>query len=185
MLPLQVLIGAFVERDAGRRSLNQEFIAIEENNKHYRDETIIASEFEKVKPQLLGYMFSTISKAILIKERVAGQYSLQSMAAAQEWGEAISQAMDQEEGEFIEAYRELDKIQRNSYLDYDPLIIVYSKICYNLFIKNQSLRLEERKNLPNDEHEALVQGFKEYPYKELIVELEGYAEHEGIETKKV
>ena len=78
MLPLQVLIGAFVERDAGRRSLNQEFIAIEENNKHYRDETIIASQFEKVKPQLLGYMFSTISKAILIKERVAGQHSLQS-----------------------------------------------------------------------------------------------------------
>ena len=73
---------AFVERDAGRRSLNQEFIAIEENNKHYRDETIIASQFEKVKPQLLGYMFSTISKAILIKERVAGQYSLQSMATA-------------------------------------------------------------------------------------------------------
>jgi DNA polymerase family B len=175
---------AFVERDAGRRSLNQEFIAIEENNKHYQDETIIASQFEKIKPQLLGYMFSIVSKAILIKERIAGRYSLQSMAAAQEWGEAISQAMGHEEGEFIEAYQELDKIQRNSYLDYDPLIIVYSKLCYNLFIKNQSLSLEERNNLPDDEYEALVQGFKEYNYKELIAELEGYAELEGIETKK-
>jgi hypothetical protein len=175
---------AFVERDAGRRSLNLEFIAIEENNKHYQDETIIEGQFEKVKPQLLGYMFSIISKTILIKERIAGQYSLQSMAAAQEWGEAISQAMGYEEAEFIEAYRELDKIQRNSYLDYDPLIIVYSKLCYNLFIKNLSLSLEERKNLPDDEYEALVQGFKEYHYKELIIELEGYAELEGIDTKK-
>ena len=92
--------------------------------------------------------------------------------------------MGHEEGEFIEAYRELDKIQRNSYLDYDPLIIVYSKLCYNLFIKNQSLSLEERKNLPDDEYDALVQGFKEYHYKELILELGGYAELEGIETKK-
>lgn len=39
------------------------------------------------------------------------------MAAAQEWGGAISQAIGYEEGEFIEAYRELDKIQRNNYLD--------------------------------------------------------------------
>lgn len=77
---------AFVERDAGRRSLNQEFIAIEENNKHNQDETRVATQFEKIKPQLLGYMFSIISKAIPIKERIAGQYSLQSMAAAQEWG---------------------------------------------------------------------------------------------------
>lgn len=73
---------------------------------------------------------------------------------------------------------------RNSYLDYDPLIIVYSKLCYNLFIKNQSLSLEELKNLPDDEYEAVAQGFKEYHYKELISELEGYAELEGIETKK-
>lgn len=175
---------AFVERDAGRRSLNQEFIAIEENNKHYQDEMIIARQFEKIKPQLLGYMFSIISKAILIKERIAEQYSLQSMAAAQEWGEAISQAMDYEKGEFIEAYRELDRIQRNSYLDYDPLIIVYSKLCYNLFIKNRNLTPEERKNLPDDEYEAFSQGFKEYHYKELIAELEEYAELEGIDTKK-
>jgi hypothetical protein len=175
---------AFVERDAGRRSLNHEFIAIEENNKYYQDETIIAAQFEKIKPQLLGYMFSIISKAILIKERIAGQYSLQSMAAAQEWGEAISQAMGYEKGEFIEAYQELDRIQRNSYLDYDPLIIVYSKLCYDLFIKNQSLAPEELKNLPNYEYEALSQGFKEYDYKELISELEGYAELEGIEIKK-
>src|SRR5206468_12111243 len=53
-----------------------------------------------------------------------------------------------------------------------------------LFIKNQSLSLEERNNLPNDEFDALSQGFKEYHYKELIAELEGYAELEGIETKK-
>jgi DNA polymerase elongation subunit (family B) len=174
---------AFIERDAGRRSLNQEFIAIEPGKNHYQDETIIATRFEKMKPQLLGYMFSIISKAILIKERIAGKFSLQSMAAAQEWGEAISQAMGYGEGEFIEAYRELDKIQRDHYLDYDPLIIVYSKLCYNLFIKNQGLSHEERKNLPNDEHEALVQGFKEYRYRELISELVSYAEPEGIETK--
>ena len=48
------------------------------------------------------------------------------MAAAQEWGEAISQAIDREPGEFINAYRKLDKIQRDHYLDYDPLVIVYS-----------------------------------------------------------
>jgi hypothetical protein len=55
----------FVERDAGRRYLNQEFIAIEEINKHYQDETIIAAQFEKIKPQLLGYMFNIVSKAII------------------------------------------------------------------------------------------------------------------------
>jgi hypothetical protein len=75
---------AFIERDAGRRSLNQEFVAIEPGKNYYQDETIIAARFEKIKPRLLGYIFATISKAILIKERWFNLPQTYSMANTKE-----------------------------------------------------------------------------------------------------
>ena len=63
-----------------------------------------------------------------IKKR---QYVLQSMASPQLWGEALAQVMGYQEGEFIKAYEELDAIQQDLKLDYNPLVVEYRRLYYD------------------------------------------------------
>jgi hypothetical protein len=139
-----------------------------------------------MKPKLLGYIFSTFSKAIEIKRQMKkGQYILQSMASPQKWGEAFAQAMGYHEGEFINAYEELDAIQQGLKLDYNPLVLVYQRLYYDLFVKEHS-------NIPDNhlssdekvqravEKEARQLGYKEYNYIKLNEALLAYTDYEGI-----
>ena len=51
--------------------LNFEFMPVEDDMKIYQDETAIREEFEReIKPKLLRYIFSAISKAMFIKDKV-------------------------------------------------------------------------------------------------------------------
>jgi DNA polymerase elongation subunit (family B) len=175
---------AFVQSDAVRRLLNMQFLAIDEDLNIYGDETELRHRFETTtKPQLLGYIFSTISKAILIKERIKGMYSLKSMAAAEEWGEAISQAIDYPPGSFIDAYEKLSTIQKSQTLEFNPLVILYQKIYYDMF-RPDSEQKEISDHNQDGEDQVIKQGFKVYTYPEIYQLLSDYAVSEGISTLK-
>jgi hypothetical protein len=146
------------------------------------------AQFKAMKPKLLGYIFSKLSKAIEIKRHMKkGQYVLQSMASPQLWGEALAQAMGYREGEFIEAYEELDAIQQGLKLDYNPLVVVYQRLYYDLFVKEHN-DIPEEKLSPDEkahraaENEARQVGYKEYDYVKLNEALLAYTEYEGIKT---
>src|SRR6266487_5715087 len=83
---------AFIQADAVRRLLNYQFLALDDDRSIYVDEEEIRYKFEReIKPKLLACVFSIVSKGILIKPRLKGKFILKSMAAAEEWGEALSQ----------------------------------------------------------------------------------------------
>jgi hypothetical protein len=157
--------------DILRRSLNVGFIDAKDGG-HYNEDNEVKAQFKAMKPKPLGYTFSTLSKAIEIKRQMKkGQYVLQSMASPQLWGEALAQAMGYQEGE----------------LGYNPLVVVYQRLYYDLFVK-------EHNNIPENqlsshekiqraaENEARQVGYKEYDYVKLNEALLAYTEYEGIKT---
>ena len=113
------------------------------NGGHYKEDNEMKAQFKAMKPKLLGYTFSKLAKAVEIKRQMK-KYVLQSMASPQLWGEALAQAMGYQEGEFIKAYEELDAIQQGLKLDYNPLVVVYQQLYYDLFVK-------EHNNIPENQ----------------------------------
>ena len=97
----------FTAHDALTRLVVQEFLEVDGNESNYLPEDVIEAKFEEIRPQILGYIFKILSKAIGIKQKITGKYALGRMADVLEWGEAISQAMGYEEMEFRKAYENL------------------------------------------------------------------------------
>lgn len=94
---------ALIESDALDRSL---FVELEEIDEDVRKkENDLWREFEKIKPQVLGYILDILSKAIQIKSTLKLD-KLPRMADFAEWGEAISQVMGYPPNSFLEAYAE-------------------------------------------------------------------------------
>jgi hypothetical protein len=94
---------ALTESDALDRILS---IVLEEIDEEYRKkEEDLWKEFEVIKPQVLGFILDTLSKAMRIKPTLNLQ-RLPRMADFAEWGEAISQALGYPPMSFLEAYRE-------------------------------------------------------------------------------
>jgi hypothetical protein len=172
--------------DILRRSLNEGFIDAKDGG-YYQEDSDLKAQFKAMKPKILGYIFSTFSKAIEIKRQMKKGYFLSSMASPEKWGEAFAQAMGYPEGEFIKAYEELDTIQQGLKLDYNPLVVVYQRLYYDLFVK-------EHNNIPESqlssdemiqraaETEARKVGYKEYNYMQINEALLSYTEYEGIKT---
>ena len=75
-----------------------------------KTEKQVWSNFQNIKPKLLGSIFSILSKAMQIKESIKLE-DLPRMADFAEWGEAISQAMGYQPNSFIGAYHENIGIQ--------------------------------------------------------------------------
>ena len=71
--------------------VNQEFLEVDEEESS-EAESRLKPKFEKMKLELLGCIFQTLSKAIEIREKNEGKYRLGRMADVLEWCEAISQA---------------------------------------------------------------------------------------------
>jgi DNA polymerase elongation subunit (family B) len=171
---------AFIQSDAVRRLLNMQFLAIDDDL-NYGDEMELRNRFETtIKPQLLGYIFSIISKAIIIKGAIRGKYSLKSMAAAEEWGEVISQAMGYAPGSFIDAYEKLSTIQKSQTLEFNSLVILYQKLYYDTFKPDNN----REENFAANDDQIIKQGFKAFTFPEIYQLLSDYAESEGISTLK-
>jgi hypothetical protein len=91
------------EPDALDRSILIELIRIPRDKRKL--ESQILSEFEELKPKVLGYIFDLLVKALKIMPSLQLN-ELPRMADFALWGEAISQAMGHDPLEFLNAYYE-------------------------------------------------------------------------------
>jgi len=96
-------------------------IAVEriDQDKRKTEEEVIG-EIKKLKPGVLGYIFSTLSKAMKLKETIRPP-KLQRMADFALWGECISQAMGNKKDVFLDTYSENLKKQHGEILDAHPV----------------------------------------------------------------
>lgn len=79
-------------------------------------------EFWEVLPQILGGIFTTLSKAMAIKNEIKLS-ELPRMADATEWGYAICEAMGIEGRHFLNAYYENVKFQNSEIISSTPLAV--------------------------------------------------------------
>jgi hypothetical protein len=156
----------FIEPDALTRLVVQEFLEV--NDEDASTEDVIGDKFEEIRPQILGCIVDILSKAIGIRHRIAGKYRLGRMADVLEWGEAISQAMGYEEGEFLRAYNNLISIQQRH--TSDPLMIAYQRLFHRIF---------EDQNTSNFYVKEREDGYKIFNYGKLQAELNDIAEEVG------
>lgn len=91
------------ESDALDRSIMIELHRIKKELR--QTESSIYEEFDKLKPELLGYMFNVLSKSMQIKDTIKLD-DLPRMAEFALWGEAIARALNYQPLEFISAYYE-------------------------------------------------------------------------------
>ena len=92
-----------MEPDALDRSIFIELPDISDENR--KKEEVLLSEFERIKPKILGYIFDIIVKAMQIKPTLK-LTKLSRMADFTEWCEAISRAMGYKEMTFVDVYNE-------------------------------------------------------------------------------
>ena len=142
----------------------------------------INDRFEEIRPQILACMYHTMSKAINIRNRMHGKYSLGRMADVLEWSEAISQALGYEPGLYLKRYDKLKKIQSRHSSSYDPLIYYYRKIYFDIFLKPESEFLSGKLN--SSEEAIRKDGCTVFSSKELNQKLNEYAEEDEYDTRK-
>jgi hypothetical protein len=94
---------ALTESDALDRILSIVLEEIDEEDR--KKEEDLWKEFERIKPQVLGYILEILSKAMQIKSTLI-LAKLPRMADFAEWGEAISQALGYPPMSFLEVYGE-------------------------------------------------------------------------------
>jgi Bifunctional DNA primase/polymerase, N-terminal len=94
---------SLTEPDALDRSLMIELDRISKENR--KVESDIMADFMQLRPQLLGYIFDILVKALQIKSTIKLN-DLPRMADFAIWGEAIARAMGYKDLEFINAYYE-------------------------------------------------------------------------------
>jgi len=92
---------ALVEPDAMDRSLFIELPEIDYDNIRAKEDLI--QEFQAIRPQLLGFIFDILVKAMRIKNTLQLQRHSR-MADFTEWGEAISRALGYDKMSFVNAY---------------------------------------------------------------------------------
>jgi len=169
----------FTAPDALTRLVVQEFLEVDSkiddttNESNYLPEDVIEAKFEEIRSELLSCIFNILSKAIKIRQKITGKYALGRMADVLEWGEAISQAMGNEEREFQTAYENLTLIQQKHAAKSDPLIVIYLKLFYDIFEDPEasSFYIKERED-----------GYKIFSYARLQEKLDNLAESEGYKT---
>jgi hypothetical protein len=171
----------FTQSDAVSRLLSYEFLPFAEEE-GYSTEDEINDRFEEIRPQILACMYHTMSKAINIRNRIHGKYSLGRMADVLEWSEAISQALGYEPGQYLNRYERLKKIQSRHSSSYDPLVFYFRKIYFDIFLKPESEFLNGR--LTSNEESIRKEGYVVFSSKELNQKLNEYAEEDEYDTKK-
>lgn len=83
----------------------------------------IWSEFEILKPKLLGYIFNVLLKVLQVKQKggIVMSDGLNRMADFEEYAEIISRCMGYKEGEFLRAYQDNIGVQIDEAIAASPL----------------------------------------------------------------
>ena len=119
----------FNQADALDRSIKIELERLDAKKKIPED--IIESKLKKQIPQLLGYIFDIITKALQIKDSV-NLSELPRMADFAIWGEAIARAMGCKKLDFMNAYFENIGEQKIEIVEASPFADTISKfVDYN------------------------------------------------------
>jgi hypothetical protein len=104
------------------RSLIIKLKRIEPKARRKKEE--IESEFEKLRPFVLGYIFDNICKVLKYREDNKGEIILNDyprMADFAEWGESIARCIGYQKNEFINAYKENILDQNDEVIESSPV----------------------------------------------------------------
>lgn len=158
------------EPDVLRRSIILELETIEDEDKIEPEE--LDRMLEEIKPDVLGYIFDTVSKAMSIKDsiKLKSKPGLSDFAV---WGEAISRAMGYQEMEFIDAYRRNITKQHEEVIESDSFAKTISLLSSELFSPEIS-DIKARFKLIEGTWCITATGF--------LRELDNIGEREGIDT---
>jgi hypothetical protein len=126
---------------------------------------------EKLKPDLLGYIFDIVSKAIILKDSIELSKT-PGLADFAMWGEAISRTIGHKEMEFIDAYRRNIKRQNEHVIDTNPFAKSIS-ILYNDLHEDSNIKSRFVWNVDLQTWSFSASGF--------IEELKGVAVRNGID----
>lgn len=113
---------AFTEPDVLDRSIIINLDEIDEKNRITEKE--ILDQFNDLRPDILKFIFDTLAKAIVLKDKVMNgklKTRLPRMADFAIWGETISQVLGYEEGEFLQAYYNNIGFQNTEVIDSNPI----------------------------------------------------------------
>jgi DNA polymerase, archaea type len=131
---------ALVEPDALDRSIMSEYKRIPDDKR--RSESEVLSEFERMKPQLLGYVMDILVKALKFKTNL-NLDRLPRMADFAIWGEAIAQALGYKESEFLTAYSANIGAQNVEAVEATTLGPVFVKFANNLTLTKQGQQVQQ------------------------------------------
>ena len=151
------------EPDALDRSILIELMRIPRDKRKL--ESQILAEFEQIKPDVLGYTFDVLVKALQIKSNLQLN-DLPRMADFALWAEAISQAMGYKPLEFINAYYENIGRQNIEAIESHPLAHTIAKY------------FEEEENEGQDQGPKVLQGSP----MEILDALEAFTQSHKIST---
>ncbi len=94
--------------DLGRRTLPYDLPSFKIGEKKTKEQVL--SEFYALLPDLLGHVFLTLQKALILYDDVKSKAQIGIRGEFQVWGEAISQALGNPEGKFTEALQEKESL---------------------------------------------------------------------------
>ena len=125
-------IGAsLTEDDALERSMSLKSPKIEKQNRKLEEKVL--AEFDRLLPQLLGYIFDTLAKTMQIKDELeqSGELDgkLERMADFSFWAEAAARAMGYKPMEFLDAYSENIRNQSREAVNFNALADIMCIIC--------------------------------------------------------
>jgi DNA polymerase I len=130
---------ALVEPDALDRSILSEYKRLPDDKR--RSESEVLAEFERMKPQLLGYIMDILVKALQLKANL-NLDRLPRMADFAIWGEAIAQALGCKESEFLTAYYTNIGAQNVEAIEATILGPVLVKFVNNLILTKQGQQVQ-------------------------------------------
>jgi hypothetical protein len=118
---------AFSEPDVLDRSIVIHLDEIADEKR--RTEKEILHEFYSIRPFILRFIFDTLSKAIVIKDKVlTSTKKLPRMADFAIWGEAILQSWGYKEGKFLKIYYDSIGRQNDEVIDSNPIALAIRKL---------------------------------------------------------
>lgn len=94
--------------DLGRRTLPYDLPSFKIGEKKTKEQVL--SEFNAILPDLLGHIFITLQKAMIIYDDVKSKAEIGIRGEFQVWGEAISQALGYQKGKFTEELEEKESL---------------------------------------------------------------------------
>jgi energy-coupling factor transporter ATP-binding protein EcfA2 len=119
--------------DLMERSLLVELDRISDDGINRREEQELYAELAKDKPSIMGGIFDTVSKALLIKPTIRLSKKPR-MADFANWGCAIAEALGYEQQAFVAAYTNNRKSQNEEVIESNLLATVLARLMEDLII---------------------------------------------------